>query len=90
MPLSRPVLRMTVLAIAAITLTAGTVIAQDRGRGRDRGGFRGGPMAQLFRPELIRRDLELIDRELDLDEGQGTIVETLLFDYDAAFSEAVC
>ncbi len=45
-------------------------------------------VAALLRPEFIRRDLELLVRELSLDEDQAVIAESLLEDYAAAFTLA--
>lgn len=73
----------------------------DRGQGRD-GGDRGGRMdrmrgrgpglmrrfADSFRPDYMRRDLPMIREELKLDDAQAVLVQTLLSDYEEAFSPA--
>ena len=77
----------------------------DRGDRGDRGGRRGGgwgspsdgllggPMGRvsgsIFRPLWMTRDLELIDDELRLDDGQRDVVAMVLDDYDASFRMAV-
>lgn len=55
------------------------------------GGPGGGFMRRFadgFRPEFMRRDLPIIRDQLALDEAQLVVVETLLVDYDEAFSPA--
>ncbi|MFK7960925.1 MAG: hypothetical protein AB8G96_10405 [Phycisphaerales bacterium] len=61
--------------------------------GRQNGGWGGwgggGNMfSSLARPGWERRDLEVIDRRLDLDADQEAVVEILLFDYLDAFEAA--
>lgn len=92
---SRP--RLAAITIVALTMIimiiASPCLAQDDGPGGRRGfrGPRGGGGAafgQLFRPEFLRRDLQLFAGELELDRSQSTILETLLLDYQAAFDAA--
>jgi hypothetical protein len=70
------------------------------GRGFPGGGRGGmfGPMGrsldsitelrEQFQPTILRRDVQLMRDELDLDEGQMPIVETLVSDYETQFNEA--
>ena len=59
-------------------------------------GFRGGMamgmgmggMRELTEPAFMRRDLPMIQDELDLDDDQSMIVEVLVLDYEAAYAEA--
>jgi hypothetical protein len=68
----------------------------DRERGRfgegfgggprgEQGGWRGGGRGLEYAPEYLRRDLQLFDERLALDEGQALILESLLDDYTSAF-----
>ncbi|MHC5022690.1 MAG: hypothetical protein ACYTGG_02095 [Planctomycetota bacterium] len=83
-----------IVASALIAMTFTPVLGQDggrrggRGTGMRSGGMRGA-MTQQFQPDFIRRDAELIRRELDLDDVQLTILESLLLDYGNAFSDAM-
>ncbi len=49
---------------------------------------RPGQITALFRPEFLRRDLQLLRRELDLDRDQMAIIKILLNDYLEAFELA--
>jgi hypothetical protein len=71
----------------------------DRERGRFGEGFRGGPRGEEggwrgggrgmeYAPEYLRRDLQLFDERLALDDGQALILESLLDDYTRAFEAA--
>lgn len=63
---------------------------EDRAPARRGGFFRGaGGFNDLVQPEFLTRDLPLFVEELDLDEGQKTIVEAILADYVAAFELGV-
>jgi hypothetical protein len=81
----------------------GDVVPRDGWRDRDGRTFRdfrgggpmggGGPMAmrglgQLMEPEFLRRDMPLFVQTLELDKSQTPVLETLLLDYDTAFSAA--
>jgi len=60
-------------------------------RGFMGGGGGGGLMRRFadgFRPEFMRRDMPMMRTKLDLDAGQTTLVETLLVDYEEAFTPA--
>jgi len=60
-----------------------------RGAGQGGGeGFRGNAAAAAT-PDILRRDLVLISRELGLDRAQQQIAELLVLDYEAAFSQAM-
>ncbi len=68
----------------------------ERGGGfRGRGGGGGGgwgmfrPGDDLMRPEYDRRDLQLLEAFIPLEEEQRFIIEALLVDYEAAFGVAV-
>ena len=43
---------------------------------------------EQFQPAVMRRDVPLMRDELQLDEGQVGIVETLVTDYETQFTEA--
>jgi hypothetical protein len=72
------------------------------GRGGRSGGFGGGRMfgpmgrsldsvtelREQFQPFVLRRDVPLMRDQLGLDEGQVTVVETLVGDYETQFNEA--
>lgn len=73
-----------------------TASAQGRGGNRGGGGMRGmGGMRdiqELLLPDYSRRDMPLFAEQLQLDDGQKAIVESLIEDYEDAFgtgSEAV-
>ncbi len=55
----------------------------DPGRRRE-----GTPFGALLQPEFLRRDMTLMLEYFDLDQPQVWIVETLLSDYETAFSES--
>lgn len=50
--------------------------------------YRPGQITALFQPEFLRRDVQLLRRELDLDREQLAIIEMLLRDYLEAFELA--
>ena len=45
-------------------------------------------MREQFQPAVVRRDVTLMRDELHLDDGQVTVVETLVDDYGTQFNEA--
>ena len=45
-------------------------------------------LREQFQPAVMRRDVPLMRDELQLDEGQVGIVETLVTDYETQFTEA--
>jgi hypothetical protein len=45
-------------------------------------------MREQFQVYIVKRDVPLIKEQLKLDDGQTTIVETLVTDYEAAFTQA--
>jgi hypothetical protein len=49
---------------------------------------RGGLFNRMTEPDFLRRDMVIIADELRLDRAQGAVVETMLLDYEAAFTEA--
>ncbi|MEM7228904.1 MAG: hypothetical protein AAF432_08825 [Planctomycetota bacterium] len=80
----------TVLAIAFTMLfVAGDALGQGRGNRENRGNRNpGGRMfGQFMQPEFLRRDMPMFTDRLDLDATQQLLVETLLDDYQAAFTE---
>jgi uncharacterized membrane protein YgcG len=90
----------TVAAIAGLTvimMTANDAMAQGRGGRGGRGGPGGGPgggdmmgrmFGNLLQPEFIGRDMPMISHRLSLDDTQRLIVETLIDEYQSAFTEA--
>ncbi len=58
------------------------------GRGGRWGGGPGGMFGSMMRPGWQRRDLQLIDRALDLDADQESIAEVLMADYLDGFRAA--
>ena len=68
-----------------------------RGFGMGGGGMGGGigrslgavtEMREQFQAFIVKRDVPLIKQQLKLDDGQTTVVETLVTDYEAAFTES--
>ena len=68
-----------------------------RGFGMGGGGMGGGigrslgavtEMREQFQPYLVKRDVPLIKEQLKLDDGQVSVVETFVTDYDANFTAA--
>ncbi len=68
-----------------------------RGFGMGGGGMGGGigrslgavtEMREQFQPYLVKRDVPLIKEQLKLDDGQVSVVETFVTDYDTNFSAA--
>ena len=68
-----------------------------RGFGMGGGGMGGGigrslgavtEMREQFQAFIVKRDVPLIKEQLKLDDGQTTVVETFVTDYEAAFKEA--
>jgi hypothetical protein len=75
----------TVVAAATLTQPSSDVL-----EGLVPPGFAGlMQIGEVFEPDFLRRDLTIIDEDLDLDEVRGPIVESLLLDYEAAFAAAV-
>jgi len=68
------------------------------GRGFGMGGGMGGgigrslgavtEMREQFQAFIVKRDVPLIKDQLKLDDGQTTVVETFVTDYEAAFTDA--
>lgn len=58
------------------------------GRNGGWGGWGGGMFNSMARPGWERRDLRVLDAELDLDRDQEMIIETLLADYLEGFDAA--
>lgn len=91
---------LAVLATAVAAMVVLPALAQQEDRPGDRRGSRqrgderprnqrgGGGFGRFFQPEYLRRDLVVVVEELELVPGQRAIVETLLLDYETAFSEA--
>lgn len=81
----------------ALLLLATAAVAQPSGGSRGRASGRSAQPSQprsveleaIVRPTFIGSDLEIIRTEVQLDEGQAIIVETLLADFEQAFSEGV-
>ena len=48
----------------------------------------GDQFARELRPDFLRRDMQLINDRLELDEAQREIIQSVLLDYIAAFDEA--
>jgi hypothetical protein len=68
-----------------------------RGFGMGGGGMGGGigrslgavtEMREQFQAFIVKRDVPLIKEQLKLDDGQTTVVETFVTDYEAAFTDA--
>ena len=68
-----------------------------RGFGMGGGGMGGGigrslgavtEMREQFQAFIVKRDVPLIKEQLKLDDGQITVVETFVTDYEAAFTDA--
>ena len=61
------------------------------GRGGMRGGMGGGmrDIRELMEPDFVRRDVPLFVTQLELDETQSLVVETLMSDYEADYNDAV-
>ena len=68
-----------------------------RGFGMGGGGMGGGigrslgavtEMREQFQAFIVKRDVPLIKDQLKLDDGQTTVVETFVTDYEAAFTDA--
>ena len=85
-----------VAAFLAVLLLVSQAEAQGRGRGGERreGGqvtnqLRSVPIDAITSPLFIESDLGVIRDHVDLDEGQGLIIETLLADHVEAFNEGV-
>ena len=57
------------------------------GRGGGRGGMMGGmrDIRELLEPDFSRRDVPLFVEQLQLDDGQRAIIESLIEDYDDTF-----
>lgn len=81
-------------------LTTGTTQFSNTAEAQGRGGRGGGPrgmggmreIRELLAAEVTRRDMPLFVDELELDDGQEAIVESLVVDYEDTFgdgSEAV-
>jgi len=77
-----------VLALATITTFSTFAIAQDRGGGRQGGGFGNMMTANGMTPDYMLRDLQRFQTALNLSEEQTLIVEQILRDYDESFREA--
>ncbi len=61
------------------------------GRGGRGGGGGGGMMGQFtarFRPDFTRRDADLFQEQLELDQGQMAVVEALIEEYDFQYTPA--
>jgi hypothetical protein len=56
-----------------------------------RGGMGGGmrDIRELMEPDFVRRDVPLFVTQLELDDTQTLVVETLMSDYEADYAEAV-
>ncbi|MHC4414669.1 MAG: coiled-coil domain-containing protein [Planctomycetota bacterium] len=88
------------IVVALIVAGAGLMTAPCLGQADGPGGQRGfhgdgpggprgfGRLGQIFQPDYIRRDIQLFEREFDLDRAQAMIVETLMVDYQSSFTEA--
>jgi hypothetical protein len=89
-------------AVAAMVVSPALAQQEDRPGDRrgDRRGFRqrgderprfqrgGGRFGRFFQPAYLRRDLVIVTEELELAPSQRAIAETLLLDYETAFTEA--
>ena len=79
---------MQVIALATVTAFSTYAIAQDRGGGRQGGGFSSWMSANGMTPDYMLRDLQRFQSALDLTDEQTLIVEQILRDYDESFREA--
>ncbi len=98
----RPGLAVLAAAVAAMVVSPALAQQEDRPGDRrgERRGFRqrgderprnqrgGGGFGRFFQPEYLRRDLVVVIEELEVEPGQRAIVETLLLDYETAFTKA--
>jgi len=91
---SRRVLRAAVVVLAGGLMIAAPALAQNQPGGPRGRGERGlGPALQrtigrLMQPEFLRRDVEIMQRELSLDASQVLIAESLIDQYTADFEAA--
>lgn len=78
---NRKRLAMVNLVIMALAMTAGMLItAPAQAQYGQAANF-----AEVLNPEIFRRDLQLIQEGLDLDEAQSAILESIYFQYEDAF-----